>query len=456
MSEPLIKVYKTSSGQLYAYDALTNRIVTVDIGIGSHDPEDAVKQYLLSGNIIKSVNFSKMQWQHTYDEYLTLLDEAIPSLLLQLTCRCNLSCDYCIYSGNYSHMRSHSMQDMTESVLYKSIDFYALHNRAYNEARISFYGGEALFRFDLIKSAVKYARSMIQGKELNFSISTNGITLNRQIAGWLAENPDVSITITINGPFQDKHRKTLSGDGSLSAIMENIYMLQNEFNYVWENQVRLISNIVSSADLIPLRQFYNEQLLKAPEAVTNIGSEHGNQAISKITAHDDMMSKECSATLQREYFDTGDSFLTACFGRSIAELHNRPVYDGDDSAYMSTCLPGQVKLYVYADGKFGFCESVCDKITFGDLECGFDKNICKQIYEQARELFENQCFNCWAQRLCKICLKDAFDSDGKLYQQMPQHLCEKMQSSTMEKMMLYCKIAENNPNMLDQYKAKKA
>ena len=46
-------------------------------------------------------------------------------------------------------------------------------------------------------------------------------------------------------------------------------------------------------------------------------------------------------------------------------------------------MPFTEKLFVHADGKFGICETACDKVILGDLENGFDYNALADIYSKA-------------------------------------------------------------------------
>ncbi|MEM2138857.1 MAG: 4Fe-4S cluster-binding domain-containing protein, partial [Candidatus Woesearchaeota archaeon] len=93
-----------------------------------------------------------------YDKESVVKDIGIKvdALIISLTSRCNLRCDYCIYSGNYNGMRQHSelqSGDINESVFEKALDFFE--QVRHENSRLTFYGGEPLIRFDLIRKARK-------------------------------------------------------------------------------------------------------------------------------------------------------------------------------------------------------------------------------------------------------------------------------------------------------------
>ena len=64
----------------------------------------------------------------------------IGQLILQVTQRCNLHCEYCVYSGNYE-TRNHTNKKMSLSIAKKAIDFFQEHSTDQNNVTIGFYGG---------------------------------------------------------------------------------------------------------------------------------------------------------------------------------------------------------------------------------------------------------------------------------------------------------------------------
>lgn len=447
---PLVKCFQTSTGHRYAFDGLTSHIITMRQEDGVASPKKE-KSLLCSKGLAVNHAHSSMVWKLSFPAYMEKLKSSVPIMLLQLTCRCNLNCSYCIYSGHYAHMCAHEALDMSEEILFKSIDFYFQHSVSEPEGRIDFYGGEALLRFDLIQKAVDYANKVFGSKSVTFGISTNGVLLKRSIIHWLSTHPEVTVTVTVNGDHHDKYRIFATGRGSLDIIMENLRIIQEEYPNIWENQVRFIANIISVADIIPLRRFYGEHFHKLPLIITDINTEFGDEVIDNITRPERILSKRLKDRLREKYIKTGDSFLDICYGGDIRELHNRPIYQENEPAYMRSCLPGMVKLYVYANGRFGFCESTCDKVCVGDIWYGWDFSLCKRIYEQSLRLFDSKCRMCWAQRLCHICLKDAFEPDGTIRKEIPERICQKMRRSVYYALSLYCDISERNPALLDRY-----
>lgn len=52
---------------------------------------------------------------------------------------------------------------------------------------IAFYGGEPLLEFELIRKCVHYAQSIMPGKEIEYSMTTNGTLLNKEVIEYLVK-----------------------------------------------------------------------------------------------------------------------------------------------------------------------------------------------------------------------------------------------------------------------------
>ena len=92
-------------------------------------------------------------------------------------------------------------------------------------AHLTFFGGETLLNFPVLKRTIAYARQRAAevGKKVDFSLTTNATLLRPEIIEFLAEN-DVGVTISIDGPreVQDKFRVFHNGTGSYDVVAPKI------------------------------------------------------------------------------------------------------------------------------------------------------------------------------------------------------------------------------------------
>lgn len=450
----MTQVFRTYSGQYLAYDGLSGQIITIHDSllknVESKDIKETILSYLLGKGIIQPGGFRNVAWHRSYGDYRIEIEENIQELVLQLTRRCNLNCQYCVYSGNYAHMIPHSGENMSVDNICRSIDFYAAHSGRSAKASIAFYGGEPLLCQKEIQTAMDYARRVFRNKKLEFSVSTNGILLNRKAMEWLIKNPDIIATVTMNGPFQDKYRIDDTGRGSLACILKNFRLMKEEYPSVWDNQIQLIANISTEADIPELRSFYREKIGRNPVALTQIRPDMGNQIIQDIVASDIDEAPLIGKALRREYCEHSDSFLDVYFKAGISLIHGRELFKNNRTAYISSCMPLTTRLYVGAEGKFNICERVSDYLTLGDIKQGFDEEALRHIIEQVPVLVGQHCLNCWAQRLCLLCYQQMIGPAGKITD-ISEKWCEGMRQDILEKLKMYCEIAYSHPERLRDF-----
>jgi uncharacterized protein len=137
---------------------------------------------------------------------------SIPRLQLHLTERCNLACTYC-YLGHPTEPR-----EMSVETGQRAIEFYFDHlSDGLREVIVSFFGGEPLIKYSLMKELVPFAREQAarRGLTAHFSITTNGSAINAAIATFLRDN-EFTTLISWDGdvPTQNVFRLLWSGDGS--------------------------------------------------------------------------------------------------------------------------------------------------------------------------------------------------------------------------------------------------
>lgn len=443
-------VIKTNSNQHYAYITATNQIVSIDNDWYASLP-DLEKDYIVFETLSKN-GFTvgslpkKIDWQDNIETYLEKIKTSLPSLVLEITQECNLRCDYCIYSGNYENVRTHNPTHMDFEMIKRCVDFYAEHSTALNTAHISFYGGEALIHFELIKEAVEYAEEVFCDKELSFGISTNGTTLSEPVLKWLNEHTNISLAITHNGLAHDKYRKFPSGKGSLSVIESALNRIKLEYPEVWK-RTNFIANITSLNELLGIREYYSKIINKPPVLISGIIKEGGNEII-----HDIVDSKDSIDSINetnRLFYYEQDEYITPCFQSEVADVATRKIgVVGENMIITSSCMPFYDKFFISANGYFGICEKAGENSSLGDIYNGFNIPYIIRLVNNVLILYNNKCRNCWCQRLCKMCIKDITVSINEEVS-LRDGFCEKMRKSIAESIKMFCQLAEINPDAVN-------
>ena len=93
---------------------------------------------------------------------------------------------------------------------------------------ITFFGGETLMNFPLLKQVVTYAneQAAAQGRQIDFSLTTNATLLTPAIIEFLSENR-IGVTVSMDGPpdLHDKLRVFANGQGSYDIIAPRVRAL---------------------------------------------------------------------------------------------------------------------------------------------------------------------------------------------------------------------------------------
>lgn len=433
----------------YLYDGLTNRIITAGTGLSrmEEEMEEKLLGAVIEAGIVSGGALSGIAWREPFHSLKHRYENCLKSLILQVTRDCNLRCSYCAYSGNYRNMLPHSKDRMTGETIRRSIRFFMEHSKESPELTILFYGGEPLLEFCHLKMAVRYARGW--GRNVRYGITSNGVGLSPEVAGWLSDNPDVYMTVTLNGPRHDEYRKTVGNGGSLQAILDNIFYIRDHYPDVWENQIRFIANIVSARELPGLREFYGKVIGKQPEMVSNITFEYCDEGTRALFKTDREADEKASGQLMAEYAHSDDPFLGVLYDEGINMVHNRGLCGEGEPGLIQGCMPMSWRLFVRTDGTFNMCERVSDGLSLGNLEDGFDENRIEGLYLQMKSFAERNCRDCWAQRLCMYCYQDVLDENGGMASHFPREWCSRSQKGILEYLKMYVRIANQNPGKLE-------
>lgn len=137
-------------------------------------------------------------------------------LTLVLTHGCNLACTYCYAGRKFDRA-------MPRPVAWKALArAFAAPGR--EPITVSFFGGEPMLAFDEMVAAARLARRMArrQGREIRFTITTNGTLLSERHLDFLYEY-GFYVTVSLDGTAaQDRYRPFVSGRASSPVVWRNV------------------------------------------------------------------------------------------------------------------------------------------------------------------------------------------------------------------------------------------
>lgn len=134
-------------------------------------------------------------------------------VILHLSTNCNLSCKYC-YASKTRYAGVMSLDTAKTAV--------HLASREGKESFcVSFFGGEPLLHFDLIREIVNYARQTAQAhaQQVAFRMSTNGLLFTPDVLDYCRENAILlAVSCDGNRTAHDAQRVFDDGSGSFDAF----------------------------------------------------------------------------------------------------------------------------------------------------------------------------------------------------------------------------------------------
>ena len=181
-----------------------------------------INKFIKSENKLSSIvpnNLCRFSPIYTNEVIDNNINRTRQQLILSVTEKCNFRCKYCVYYDE-KYTTDYALSNMNFSIAKMAIDEF-LSNSKYSDKRcISFYGGEPLMNFDLIKKCVAYINSKKLLSPIDYLITTNGLRINKNIAHFLYKNK-FFVNISMDGTknIHDRYRKLINGANTFDIII---------------------------------------------------------------------------------------------------------------------------------------------------------------------------------------------------------------------------------------------
>ena len=487
--KPFIKKFR-DGGFFYIYDVNTNQIVEVKksvyniIGHYMDDKNKRIKNrkkenvqppfFTNTLEEIKKARYDHGLFSNFRPKYITLgiknadgvrelHSNGLKQLVIEATRSCTFNCAYCPTSGKYSKSKKFQIH-MNKETCRKAVDFFC--ERAFNseEPCITFYGGEPLLRFDLIKETVKYVKKKYADKKFNFNLTTNAVLLNKEVLDFFIEN-DFFVTVSLDGPQQinDRYRRFKNGKGTFKRIMRALKFIKDNNKDYYSSRINIssvlsppfdkideildffstditlndingeiISNLVDTSDTSFIEDFNLEESFKEYPGVYNKFIERLKKAI--------LRNDLASLTIEKK------QIFSILY--NLSRRQKRKLYDCVTP--LGACHIGMRRVFVTTNGDFHICERAGYDYKIGCVKKGFDYERIAYYYRKLDEVLED-CKNCWAINLCDRCWAvignlDEFKGEEK------EKFCNMNKKIIEKAFKLYVQLLRENPNCLKVFK----
>ncbi len=415
-----------------------------------HDPGE-VEECLNELQEVRAIRNGAKEYQKSEP-----LPEKFPlqTIVLNVTNQCNLSCQYCYEFGEDKIATPDGKPKFMDwDTAKSSVDYLFTEAQGRKSVHITFFGGETLMNFPLLKRVVEYARAQAQERrmEIDFSLTTNGTLLTPTIIDYLAENA-VGVTVSMDGPkeMQDKFRVFSNGKGSYDIIKPKVQSL------LAKHKTRPIAaRVTMTSGAMNVDKIYRH--LKEELGFYEVG-------FAPVTTSPDRLYSinepgmdsvlEQFSVLADEYLEyalRGEHHGFSNVSDTLSELHQ-----GVNKSL--PCGAGLGMVGVGPSGDIAPCHRFVDsdEHVLGNVATGIDREKQKDFLDRGNIDTKYDCHECWARPLCAGgCHHEAFVRYGDTGH-ANLHYCDWIRAWTEKCLQIYGAIAARNPSFLEHFSDRKA
>jgi uncharacterized protein len=349
----------------------------------------------------------------------------IKQITLEVTDICNLKCEYCGYGKFYSDYDKRENKSMDFRTAKRLLDYFAdLWNSSLNQSHdrniyISFYGGEPLLNYPLIREVASYANQLkLLHNRFTFSMTTNGLLIEKYM-DFLVEY-GFRLLISLDGEKKNNaYRVFANGKAAYPEILRNVEALQKKYPDYFKNNVNFNAVLHNKNSVSQVFNFFKRYFDKTPfiNALNTAGireSEKQNfwQAYSNVD--ESLFKSKDYLKIEKEMFirlpniqniskfvHYNSDFSFTNYNDLIFPTHQRK------RIATGTCVPFSKKVYVTVNGKIMPCERIGHQFFFGYVrpdKIELDEEaIAKKFNDYIRRI-RSQCNLCYNTEICTQCV----------------------------------------------------
>lgn len=431
---PFIHLFTSPNG-CYCYDVNTEGVIELTENLynylraGNEIPEDIssieeldssdreMLRSLTGRGYLSDHRVSTIRHNHA-DDLEFQLTNRMNELILQVTQSCNLVCSYCPFANRTDggFQRNHSSKKMEWETARKSIDLFLENSSEIDNVGIGFYGGEPFMNFPLIRQAVEYADKLFVGKNVEYSLTTNGTLMTDEIISYLKDH-DFRVMFSIDGPesIHDINRRKADGSGSFRDAVSSLKKLWAAYGSRAKEKIRINTVINPETDFDEVTHLFDDPFFEESRIGIFPNLASSNKLENEIQSRSDFNEKfsydRFRAMMSRLGLVKGIKLDPISDFMALRQIEKTEMISegdgrlGDITAPGGPCIPGQRRLFVNADGNFYPCEKVnelSEDTMIGNINDGIDLVQAERLINIS-QLTEDACRECYAFRHCASC-----------------------------------------------------
>ena len=327
------------------------------------------------------------------------------TITLEVNQICNLRCTYC-YLGDKTNAV------MLESTAHEALKIAFINTEKHKDRKlwVDFVGGEALISFEFLQNLTDFINNEALKRKIqvSYSMTTNGSIMNTEIMKWIIENK-IQIKLSIDGieEIHNKNRRTITGKGSYSRIIENIDMFKEceQNTKRWIQVAHVITQNNYYAAFQSVKHLYEDLKFNVIDSSIDVTSQWSKKQLDLLTAE---WEKVLLYSIEMQKSER--PFLWGV----ILDLLK---YKGGNEKN-NFCGVGLIQSYVKTNGKiYGCAANLGETGCIGDVKKGF---FISRIEELKKVINSNgKCQNCKIFKQCqnRKCIMNilAYDREDMCY-----------------------------------------
>ena len=314
---------------------------------------------------------------------MILFEHNIQDIFILLGNDCNFKCKYC-FVRTYKPQKSKQYNK-------KIIDFIKQTADNQETLTVSFFGGEPLLYFDIIKSIIFDLKSCTN---IKYRICTNGSLIDKECLDFINTN-DISISLSWDGRNSELSR----GVDVMKTNRDNLLTIDKLSLLVMINKYTNLNNVLDDIeDLERIRGFDINVIISNIRNVNNVSDEIFDFDISKIITDNSIYRTKNKFTedLNKRlmyYEENRDTILINGYSVLSIDLignlyihkrtHDKPIGNIETSLYSDYMMNWNYFDKLYKDYYYKKCyccnvKALCNKESRNIYTSFVDKSFCKK------------------------------------------------------------------------------
>jgi len=339
-------------------------------------------------------------------------------VVFEVTEGCNLRCAYCGFSDLYTPQEGRSSRNLPYSFA-ESLLSYLFSMWEDDRVRelpistaISFYGGEPLLNFPLIKSIIAFVEREKKrtNRAFTYSLTTNA-TLLPDYIDFLVEHR-VRILVSLDGDaYGDSYRVDAKGKPSYYRVYENIKRVMELFPDYYADCVSFNAVLTDRNRYEDIVSYFEREFGKTPQ-ISPLSTSGINPAAKEKFEKIKNKAQPDNRILPLEVAPSFKAFM-----KSFELRSGNYYYDFSELLFnrlkkkkivTGTCYPFSRKMFLAADGKILQCEKIDHTHSLGCVsESGvqLDVDEVASLHNAAIKKYSTSCPECPFKHECPQCIR---------------------------------------------------